>query len=493
MSTFSGLGTALSSLIAQRQALEVTGQNIANANTVGYTRQRATMASVESLNSPTMFSASLAAGNGARVTGIERLGDLFLDAQLRSKTSTASLLTTQATAYSALESIIAEPSDLGIAAKLDEFWASWQELSDKAESTAARNVVLENAASLANQIATGYGDIATQWSQTRDTAQTLVTEVNTIAANIADLNERIRSITVSGGSANELIDQRSVLVTALSALVGAEGRQRTDGTMDVMVAGNALVSGVRVNAIELQGSTSITSLAETAGETDPGVVTGPVRIVWAASGIEVGLAGGELAGYLSVLAPTGNGGILASAAEQYNQVAQTLAEKVNALHATGYTLQQETDGDGVTTQVRGGDFFAFTAGLPAALALTVAIDDPAALAASSSADPADIYDGSLADVIARIADETTGPDALWSAFVVDVGVKSKSATSRAEVAEHARQTSETLQLSQASVDLDEENVNLLAYQRAYEGAARVLTAIDEMLDTLINRTGVVGR
>lgn len=493
MSTFSGLGTALSSLIAQRQALEATGQNIANANTIGYTRQRATMTSVESLNSPTMFSSALAAGDGVRVTGIERLGDLFLDAQLRSKTSTASLLATQATAYSALESVIGEPSDLGIATTLHEFWASWQELSDKAESTAARNVVLENARSLANQIATGYGDIATHWSQTRDTAQTLVTEVNTIAANIADLNDRIRSITVSGGSANELIDQRSVLITGLSALVGAEGRQQADGTMDVMVAGNALVSGVRVNAIELQGSTSLTTLAETAGEADPGVVTGPVRILWAASGIEVGLSGGELAGHLSALSSADNGGILASAAEQYDQLAQTLAAKVNALHTTGYTLHQQTDADGVTTQVQGGEFFTFTAGLPPALALAVAIDDPAAVAASSSADPAAIYDGSLADAIGRIAAEADGPDAQWSAFVVDVGVRSKSAASRADVAEYARQTSQTLQLSQASVDLDEENVNLLAYQRAYEGAARVLTAIDEMLDTLINRTGVVGR
>jgi len=77
--------------------------------------------------------------------------------------------------------------------------------------------------------------------------------------------------------------------------------------------------------------------------------------------------------------------------------------------------------------------------------------------------------------------------------VVDLGVKSASASSRATVAEAARATAASAQLAQTSVDTDEETVNMLAFQRAYEGAARVLTAVDEMLDTLINRTGVVGR
>jgi flagellar hook-associated protein 1 FlgK len=72
-------------------------------------------------------------------------------------------------------------------------------------------------------------------------------------------------------------------------------------------------------------------------------------------------------------------------------------------------------------------------------------------------------------------------------------VQTRAATQRATVTEAARATAENLQLSYSSVDLDEETVTLLAYQRAYEGAARVMTAIDEMLDVLINRTGVVGR
>ena len=86
-----------------------------------------------------------------------------------------------------------------------------------------------------------------------------------------------------------------------------------------------------------------------------------------------------------------------------------------------------------------------------------------------------------------------GPDATWRNFVVDLGVTTQAATRRAEVSETSRAVAENLQRSNASVDIDEEMTNMLSYQRAYEGAARVLTAVDEMLDTLINRTGLVGR
>ena len=127
----------------------------------------------------------------------------------------------------------------------------------------------------------------------------------------------------------------------------------------------------------------------------------------------------------------------------------------------------------------------------AALGLSVAITDPAAVAAADPTKGA--LDGSWADAISQLATAAGGPDEQWQAFVVDLGVRTSAATQRATVLEAARSTAENLQLSQASVDLDEESVNMLAYQRAYEGAARVLTAMDEMLDQLINRTGVVGR
>ncbi|WP_149203370.1 flagellar hook-associated protein FlgK [Actinotalea subterranea] len=472
MSTFSGLSGALSSLIAQRQALEVSGQNVANAKTAGYTRQRADMTSVQALTTPSMFSAANGAGNGVRVSGITRMGDVFLDARLRTETSAASFQAAQAKSLDRLETLVTEPSDTGITAQLQTFWSGWQDVGNDPDDPAARQTLIGNAKALISQIASGYRGVETQWAQARTEAQSIVTQVNTTATAVADLNEQIRAIQVSGGSANELVDQRSLLVTQLSSLVGASAREREDGTIDVMVAGNALVRGVKATAVQLSGPSSMAELVAT-----PSV---PVSLSWGTTPpTPLSLQGGTLASHISVLSPTGS---LMSAADSFNDLATSLETSVNAVHQTGTTL----------TGATGVDFFVVNpdASLPKALRLST-ISDPAQVAAADGTKGT--LDGSIADKVSQIVSKAGGPDSVWRSFVVDLGVQTQAATQRAKVTEVARATAENLQLSQASVDLDEESVNMLAYQRAYEGAARVLTAIDEMLDVLINRTGVVGR
>jgi len=478
MSSFSGLSTALSSLIAQRQALEVAGQNIANANTKGYTRQRVDMQSVQALSAPSMFSAQVGAGNGVKVTGVTRVADLFLDARLRSATGTASYTADRADALARLETTLTEPADTGLAATLQAFWAAWQDVGNNPNDPAARKVLIGAADNAVKQIADGYRAVETQWIQARTEADTLVTDVNTTAQSVAHLNEQIRSILVSGGSANELMDERDRLITTLSGLVGAQARYRDDGTVDVMVGGNALVRGVVAHPIEAQGSHVMGIATATPGGPDA------VRLVWSGTGAPVTLDGGRLSSVLESLAPEADGGHLAQAAARYDAIATALATKVNEVHGTA--VRPGPDG----TEVPGGDFFAFDAGKPAALGLRVAVTADLVAVGAPGGGP---FDGTMADAISRLADAEGGPDALWRDFVVDLGVRARSAERRAQVTEAARSTAETLQLSSASVDLDEETINMLAFQRAYEGAARVMTAIDEMLDVLINRTGVVGR
>jgi flagellar hook-associated protein 1 FlgK len=474
-STFSGIGTALSSLIAQRQALDVSGQNVANANTAGYTRQRAEMTPTAGSSVPTMWSTSTSAGNGVSATSITRMGDAFLDTRLRSQTSAASYQSAHATTLSQLESSLGEPSDTGLASALQTYWADWQDVANAPDNTAARTVLLGDANALVSHVSAGYRAVDTQWSQLRTQTSALVTQVNTTATAIADLNDQIRSITVSGGNANELIDRRGQLVTSLSGLVGATAKERSDGTMDVMIAGNPLVRGDRAGQIEVQGSWT---MAGTLGE--PPAAPDPVKLAWSGSGTPLNLEGGTLAANISDLAP---GGSLAGAASAWNSVATSLATTVNTLHSAGNNLQDPP--------TSGGDFFSLAASTPAALGLSVAITDPKDIAA---ADPtAGALDGSWADKIAQQATAASGPDKAWSTFVVDVGVRTRAATQRSDVLEASRSSAENLQLSATSVDLDEESVNMLAFQRAYQGAARVMTTMDEMLDTLINHTGVVGR
>jgi flagellar hook-associated protein 1 FlgK len=464
MSTFSGLSTALSSLNAQRIAMEVTGQNIANANTVGYTRQRAELASVGAGQTASLFSEGSKIGNGVKVTDVSRLGDIFLDARVRATTSSAAFLAARADVYTRLESAVSEPSDTGIASALSEMWSAWQDVAKAPQTLATKQVLLEQSKQVSASISAGYSAIETQWSQVRTEAAARVSDVNALADGVAELNGQIRQILVSDGNANELIDQRNQLITQLSNLAGATVRFQENGTADVYVGGNPLVTADRAQHMKIAGSTDLA-----------GVLAGnaPVQIVWERAGEPVvTFDGGEIQGKLSALAPVGQGGILTEAAEQYNELARQIASQINGvLGSEGPLFAIGTD--------------------PAARNLEVVITNPADV---PSATPGmGEYDGSLADAVSQLANAENGPSQLFQTFVVGLGVSAKATYNSAIVAESARATAQNLQIAATSVDIDEETVNLLTYQRGYQAASRVMTAIDEMLDTLINRTGVVGR
>ena len=479
MSTFSGLSAALSSLVAQRQALDVAGQNIANANTVGYTRQRADLQAVSGASRPSMFSTPLGVGNGVSTVGIARLGDEFLDARLRTQTSQASSYDALATTFERIESVVTEPGDEGVSAGLQEFWAAWEDLANSPDVPATRTALLGKATTFTQQLSQTYRSLEGQWSQARSEADAIVSQVNTAAQGVAHLNNEIRSILVSGGNANELIDKRSTLITELSSLVGATSRAKEDGTVEVLVSGNQLVTGDRSLPIEVDGSYVMTAALQ-----EPPSATDAIHLKWSGTGTALALDGGSLSGVLTSLAPSSLGGPISRAVDSLNSLATKLATQVNAVHSTGQTLAAAPNDTGV-------NFFSFTAGLPAALGLTVAITDPSMVAAADATKGT--YDGSIADKISQLRESTNSPDADWRSFVVDLGVVTEAARRRADVSEAARSTAENLQTSGASVDVDEEMTNMLTFQRAYQGAARVMTAIDEMLDVLINRTGVVGR
>lgn len=479
-STFAGLGTALSALIAQRQAIDVAGQNMANASTVGYTRQRAEVSSVAGTTVASRNSLNVNVGQGVAVTGITRLGDAFLDAKVYATTGSASFLTARADAYSTLETSLGEPGTTALSSQLSSMWAKWSDVANSPDSAATRSVLLEQSKVVADQVNSLYSAVGTQWTSTRSKLAGLVENVNAVASNVADLNARIAQVTNSGGNANELIDQRNTQVSQLSDLVGASVQNRPDGSVDVMVGGNVLVSGARTQQVQLAGAQSFADATGTASTPGKGV-----DLVWSDNPtLAVSMSGGQVAGMITVLAPvdgTGNGGTLTEAAARLDSLATDIASKVNALHTTGTDLNGNP----------GGAFFSVGSGPGAAATLKVAITDPNAVAVASGTNGS--LDGTLADTIAQIGSASDGPSATWHATVVDLGVRSSTATQRATVADAAKTSAVQLQTAQTSVDTDEETINLEAAQRAYQGAARVLTTMDDMLDTLINKTGLVGR
>jgi flagellar hook-associated protein 1 FlgK len=467
MSTFGGLNTAYSGLLAARQGLDVVGQNIANANTEGYTRQRVTTSAIGGSAQMGMFTGGIRVGQGVSVDGIERLGNANLDAQVRSTAGTSGYTAVRANALSNLETSLHEPGENGLSTQLQEFWAAWQDLANAPGESAQSGLVLSQAGVLVTQVASGYQAVDNQWSEVRADLTGRVDELNNVAGQVAELNGQIRSTLAAGGNVNELLDKRSTLTTTIASLTGGTLQDRPDGTVDVLVGGNLLVSGTTTQRLAVIGATSMGQAAD-------------VRLQWENSpGTPVAIEGGEIAGGLSLLGPSGD---IARAADAYNDFATQLATQVNAIHNGGVN---GTSGDPV------GDFFAIGAGLPPALALSVVPTDASGIATGTAG--SGTKDGSLADAIAQLGTTPTSPNKIWASFVTGTGVATKSALQSASLADLAATSATDRQLANSGVDLDEENVNMLMFQHAYQGAARVMTAVDEMLDTLINHTGLVGR
>ncbi|MFP3467140.1 flagellar hook-associated protein FlgK [Leifsonia sp. SIMBA_070] len=474
MSTFSGLNTAYTGLVAAKAGLDVVGQNLVNANTAGYTRQRVSTSGVAPLANAGLFSGGVRPGQGVSVDGIQRLDDAAIDARVRSTTALSGYTNTRADALSTLEASLNEPGTNGLSTQLQKFWSAWSDVANQAGEQAPAGVLLGQAASVVTQLQTGYRAVDDQWTALRTSVDGMVSDLNTAATQVADLNGRIRSALASGQSANELMDRRDLLTTSIAKLAGGVTRANDDGTVDVLVGGNALVSGTTANTVKAAGATR---MAEAAGD--------PPRLEWDyRPGAAIAMEGGSIAGALSTLAPadaTGTGGVLAEAAASYNAFAVTLAQRVNAVHQTGTTPSGAT----------GLDFFAIDPTKPAALGLSVV---PTGIGQIATGTPgAGGADGSVADAISQLGTGANAVDKQWSSFVVRVGVASRTEQQQSDLADLATSAATNAQLSGASVDLDEENMNMLSFQHAYQGAARVMTAVDEALDVLINHTGLVGR
>lgn len=459
-STFSGLSTALTSLYAQRRGLDVTGQNIANANTDGYSRQRVNLESLGAPAVPALWSTYDGAGSGVSVTDVQRLRDAFLENRGRIEQQKLSRFTGQQETLAGVERSFQEPGATGLQSQLADLWSAWHDVSNQPSSLAARSQLLGRTATLADSIRASYSTLDAQWTGSREQLNVTVSSVNATAQNIAELNEAIQRSVRAGIPANELADKRDLLVMEVANQVGATARASTDGMVDVYVGGTALVRGINSEALAVTGSTTMEGFRST------GV---PATVVWATSG-DPAPVGGRAGALVDALGTTITGYV-----DKLDSVTANLVSSVNAAHAAGYDL----DGN------PGTNMFATTA---TAKDITSLITNPRLVAASS--EPGATLDGSNAQQIAEIQRQSGGPDNEYRQMIVELGNAAQTANRRLEIQSNVTLQVNAAREAQSGVNIDEEMINLLSFQRAYEAAARVISAIDDTLDTLINRTGL---
>lgn len=443
---------------AQRRVMDVTGHNVANESTPGYHRQTVQLRAVGGAPAAAVFAGQAARPSGVEVLGVARSQDQLLEARaVREEAFRASTQLTSTT-LQRIESVFGEPSDVGLAAQLSEFWGGWSDIVDQPGGLTTRTQLLERAASLVGSLHETAASLQASRDSAVDRVVSLAIEVNDTAAEVAALN---RTIVGNPSASNDLIDRRDVLVASLAKLTGAIARPSGNGQVDVYIGGRTVVAG------------SITQPLDGAG--------GALR--WALDSQPVNAPAGEAAALTATITD-----IVPRYMTALDDVAATLVAQVNALHSLGYDQTGNT----------GRNFFDPAGVTAASIELSVDVAGlPQNIAAGAPVLPGPTAPGPLdaeqARQLAALADGAAGPDAKYRSMIGGLAVETRGAIRRASVQEQVADAAVSDADQVGAVSTDEEMANLIAAQRAFEASARVLTAIDELLGILIERTGVVGR
>ncbi|MCX6500708.1 MAG: flagellar basal body protein, partial [Arthrobacter sp.] len=192
MSTFGALNTAYRGLTAAQQGMNVAGQNIANAATEGYTRQRVEQSSLAAPARGLFSGGAIQPGQGVSVDAIARLGNSFLDSGVRSTSAQAGYAGVRSTALQGIEGVLQEPGDNGISTSLQEFWSAWQGAANQPAEDGPKGLLLNAANSVTDKISSAYQALQGQWSGVRAQASDAVDAVNAAATQVAAYNATIR-------------------------------------------------------------------------------------------------------------------------------------------------------------------------------------------------------------------------------------------------------------------------------------------------------------
>jgi flagellar hook-associated protein 1 FlgK len=448
VSTFTGIQTSLRALLAQQRALDVTSHNVANASTVGYSRQEALLAAADPLTIAAGGATGAAAqlGTGVDVVAYQRVRDSFLDLQYRRQNMSLGEETARSDSLSQVELALAEPGENGIATALSNFWNAWSTLSNSPESAAAKQSLLDKSRTLAeaiNGLQVTFSEARTEANDELASLTASGGEVARITNDLKDTLNAIRDAEKTGAKPNDLYDRRDLLLDSLSTLGQVSVTASPAGGDDIALGG--------VTIIDSDDTTGIAA-----------VPAGTFPLTFTAN------PGGQLGALMTL---TSAGGPLAAYQNDLNVMAATLEDRVNTAYApTGMA------------------FFTYTAG-PGGLPV-LALNEPAVSVSTVRAGVA----GTADNTIALEMNKLRGGDAdkLYQQLVTRIGNEVSEASRRQVTAQVLTDALQGRRDSVSGVSLDEEMTNIIRFQRAYQAASRAMSTTDDMLDTLINRTGRVG-
>jgi len=244
-STFMGLEIGRRGVQTHQQALAVTGHNLDNVSTEGYSRQRVEIVPFTPIYVPGLNRAETAGqlGQGAVVERIERVRDELLDKRIVAQASGEGYWAVRDRYISEMEQLHLETGSNSVRSKMDSFWDSWQELSLHAADNEFRNGVLQRGKTLIDGIHNHYSGLARLQTQVDEDIQLTVDRVNSLTRQIASLNGNIQRSRAMGDNPNDLMDRRDLLVDQLSSIIEITVTQRDPDEFMVHTSGQILVQG----------------------------------------------------------------------------------------------------------------------------------------------------------------------------------------------------------------------------------------------------------
>jgi flagellar hook-associated protein 1 FlgK len=454
------LQVGVSGLTASQTGLAVTSHNISNAQTPGYSRQRANFSDLFSLSvKPGQL------GEGVQVVDISRLRSAYLDASTRQEIGQQSMYQQVNQDLQNLESVFGSPTNPTLNQGLNAFFNSFQDLSAHPQDISTRQAVYSSGTVLA----TDFQDANAQIAQLRNGLDSQVNEtatsINSILGQVATLNQQIVTTEQNGNKANDLRDQRDQLLDQLSSYMDLTTSEQPNGSVDISVNGQSLVNNYSASTVQVVNAGA------------------PAHPQIQAGGVSLATGGGQLAGFEQSYAN------IDQTQSALDTLAQTVIAQVNAIHAA----------PGAAFDLNGVQGVAFFTGTGASdIAVSAAIqNDPTKVVAAGTASPGD---NAAAIRMVNLQDLAVYPPgspsstltAAISVLTNQLGLKASQAGGLESAHQETVNSLNAQRQAVSGVNMDEELTNMIQFQRAYQAAARIITSVDESLDTVINHMGRAG-
>ncbi len=447
------MDTSLSAMFAAQMGLATTSHNIANAGRLGYTRQTNILAARRSLNLP-----SGAIGTGVDVVAVRRSHDEFLQASLRTQNARLGSYTAVDSALVELEQILGSVENDHLGSALTAFFGAWSELANPpADPSGLKQSVLSKAESLVADFHNINESLDELEHNIEIEIQQEIETLNSLLTQIGDLNGQIMAGEIGGQTANDLRDQRDLLVSQVAEIAEVTIHERDDGSMDLILNGRTMITRQSVQQFTTQYEQSDNSYRMTV------VTQNNLR--------QVDLPDGHLKGLLE-----SRDTYVTNTRNNLDSVVKMLVNSVNALHT-----QSRTDG--------GAGLPFFVGDSLHSIDVSEAIrNNPNLIGTSRSGEDGD---NDIAREIGDLANfagvgETQTVGDLYRASLIDLASQRGSYEFLVENQTSAVGAVESKIASIAGVSLDEEGANMLRYQNSYAAAAKVITTVQELFDALLN-------